>query len=200
MQKRGKIKEVKMTLKVQYINRKGNVYFVRCIDGKKGQQLICSQKETADDLTSLPDGFEFSENPNGRVTCRRKLNSLIKPEEMELAGTLTATLAAPDLIKCEQKKNEIIIFSHPRLPDLSILLPAPNKTEQEVKSILTEMVRYDPVLKFQLTDDAARIFKAYRRTCREKPDWLCLSMGSLNDLIEKYAPHIEKKSFFKIFN
>lgn len=50
-----------MTLKVQYINRKGNVYFVRCIDGKKGQQLICSQKETADDLTSLPDGFEFSE-------------------------------------------------------------------------------------------------------------------------------------------
>jgi hypothetical protein len=187
-----------MTKKIRYTNCKGDVYFVRCVDGKKGKRFVCSKKESADDLISLPDGFEFSENPNGKVCCRRKLNSLIKSDEMELAGKLTARLAAPDLIKCEQKKNEIIIYSHRRFPDLGKLMPVPNKSEHEVRSFLAEIVRYEPVLKFQLTDDTIRMFTAYRMTWQGKSDWMYLSMGSLNDLIEKYAPHIEKSSFFEL--
>jgi hypothetical protein len=42
------------------------------------------------------------------------------------------------------------------------------------------------------------MFTAYRMTWQGKSDWMYLSMGSLNDLIEKYAPHIEKSSFFEL--
>ncbi|MDD5698240.1 MAG: hypothetical protein PHH77_06445 [Victivallaceae bacterium] len=150
-------------------------------------------------MISLPDGFEFSENPNGKVSCRRKLNSLIKPEEMELAEKLAVKLAAPDLIKCERKKDEIIIYSHRRFPDLDKLMPCPNKSEHEVRSFLAEIVRYEPVLKFQLHNERTRIFAAYRMTYRGNTDWMYLNMGSLQDLIEKYAPHIEKTSFFELF-
>jgi hypothetical protein len=189
-----------MTEKIQYTNRKGDVYFVRCVDGKKGKQFVCSKKESASDLASLPDGFEFCENPNGKVSCRRKLNSLIKSEEMELAEKLTAKLAAPDLIKCEQKQDAIIIYSHRRLPDLGKLMPCPNKSEHEVRSFLAEIVRYEPVLKLQLHDERTRIFAAYRMTWRGNSDWMYLNMASLQDLIEKYAPHIEKTSFFELFD
>lgn len=188
-----------MAKKVQYTNAKGNVYFVHSVDGKRGKRFVCSQKESAEDLTSLPDGFEFYENPNGQVSCRRKSVSLIEPEEMALASRLVPKLAAPDLVKCELKKKEIVIHSHAGFPDLGSFMPYLNKSEHEVTSVFAKFVRYQAVLKFELTNPHTREFAVYRMTWRGNCDWTYLSSGSLSELIAEYAPHIEKESFFELY-
>ncbi|MDD2478812.1 MAG: hypothetical protein PHS31_02850 [Victivallaceae bacterium] len=188
-----------MAKKLQYVNCRGDVYFVRCVEGKKGKRYVCSKKENATDLTFFPDGYEFSENPNGIVSFRRKLNSLITPEEMKLAEELVAELAAPDLVKFEKKEDAIIVYSHKRHPDLSAFMGITTRSQEEVQNMLSNLVRYEPVLKFDLLEEKGkRQFVAYRMTWRGDCDWMFLSMGSLRALIKKYAPHIEKESFFDL--
>jgi hypothetical protein len=44
-------------MKYTYINCRDNVYYVRRVTGKRGDRFACPQKESADDLEVLPDGF-----------------------------------------------------------------------------------------------------------------------------------------------
>lgn len=185
-------------MKYTYTNCRDQVYYVRRVTGKRGDRFVCSQKESADNLETLPEGFEIAESPNGQVSCRKALVSLILPEEMELAQTLTAKLASQTLIKCEQKEDAIIIYSaqSPNLADLGF----PGiKPDVNVRDIWAKILQFQAALKFELSDRINRKFAVFRMTWRGDCDWMFLSEGTLESLLKKYAPHIEEDSFYELF-
>jgi hypothetical protein len=148
-------------------------------------------------LEVLPDGFELVETPNGQVSCRKILVSLILPEEFELAQKTAVKLATPALIKCEKKGNEILIYSaaNPDISELDFLTCVPKAKMME---IFSKMIQYQAVLKFELIEAANREFAAYRMTWGGDCDWMFLGIGKLKAMLNKYAQHIEKDSFYEL--
>jgi hypothetical protein len=184
-------------MKYTYINCRDNVYYVRRVTGKRGDRFVCSQKESADDLEVLPDGFELVETPNGQVSCRKILVSLILPEEFELAQQTAVKLAAPALIKCEKKGNEILIYSAP-MPNLSNLDLFDCIPKTKLMDVWSKLLQYQAVLKFELIDAEQRDFAVHRMTWRGDCNWMFLGIGKLKAMLNKYAQHIEKDSFYEL--
>ena len=71
--------------KFTYVNCRGDVYYLR--SGKSGRGggtlIICSKKCTPDALEAIPEGMEIAESPNGKVSCRKKQQSAILPQERD---------------------------------------------------------------------------------------------------------------------
>lgn len=182
--------------KIKYKNCRGDTYYVRQVEGKRGTRYVCSIKESDNDLHELPDGYEFSENPNGKVVCRKKLVSLIKGAEVQLAETLCSELVTIELTKVEQKKDHIIIHSG-KQAKLSLIFPEVNK--DLIRETALRTTPFEPVLKFEIFDEDQRNFIAYRMTWRGDCDWMMLSMGPLEILLKKYVPHIGHDSFYELY-
>ena len=101
-----------MKKKLKYTNRKGNVYFFREVAGKCGTRIVCSTKETENDLSAIPDTHEIVESPNGQVSCRKKMVSEILSDEIALAKELCATRVKKGVrVEVEIKKKSIVIHS-----------------------------------------------------------------------------------------
>jgi len=185
-------------MKYTYANCRDHVYYVRRVTGKRGNRFVCSQKESADDLETLPEGFEIAETPNGQVSCRKALVSLIRPEEMELVQILAAKFASPALIKCERKEDAILVYSA-KTPNLAGLGFPGIKPGVNIRDVWAKILQFQAVLKFELFDQINRKFAASRMTWRGDCDWMLLNEGTLESLLKKYAPHIEKDSFYDLF-
>jgi hypothetical protein len=185
--------------KPTYKNSKGQVYFFREVTGKRGTQIVCSQKESADDLAAIPDSHEIVESPNGQVSCRKKVEREILPEEVALANERAPVLVRKGMkIFVEVKKNELVIHAKETsgLEDIARQFPMANLG---TLLHLGNNIPFDPVLKFDLLDKKKRTFLAYRMCWMGGvSDWLYLSEGMLPVLLKKYVRHIGKESFYEL--
>jgi len=185
-------------LKLKYKNCRGDTYFIRKIEGKKGIRYVCSTKESDNDLTQLPKGFEIAENPNAKVVCRKKLQSLITKEEFIFADKLVSQLTTQDAVKLELKKKEIIIYATDPSRLMFLGMPSVNP-DISSRDIFNKIAYFEAVLRFELFNLTERSFIAYRMTWRGDCDWMMLKKGKLNSLIKELAPHIGKDSFYELF-
>jgi len=191
-----------MKKKLTYTNRKGNAYFFREVTGKRGTRIACSQKESVNDLTELPETHEIAETPNGQVSCRKKLVSEIFPEELALARKICAKRVKKGVrVAVELKKKAIIIHSadssgEKKLAEMMRQFNPVNLSHLD--SFLEARLYFEAVLKLELTDKADRIFSIERMCWTGGCDWLFLEEGSLPKLLKKYVPHIEQESFFEL--
>lgn len=172
--------------KIKYKNCRGDTYYVRQVDGNRGTRYVCSIKESDNDLHQLPDGYEFSENPNGKAVCRKKLVSLINKDEVQLAESLCSTLVTIELTKVEQKKDHIIIHSA-RLPDFSQLAPWINK--DTAIETTHKIAFFESVLKFELFDKEQRNFIAKVMGLYYKGKIPC---EKLTNALQEYGEGIER--------
>lgn len=200
-----------------YTNRLGYVYYFRKTGGGRGgEQIVASRKRSEDALDLPPRGMEIAETPNGKVSCRKKMKSVILPAEIRKVKAWIPTLKKQARVVVELKPNAIVVHSAP-VPKLPITL-----TDVVLKQILKElspeqraearrslaerdaaleekMLHYEPVVKFELHDPATRQFAAYRMCYLDvRGEWTLLSVGTLDELAAKILPHLEKESFFDL--
>lgn len=190
-----------MSKRTTYTNRKGRIYFFRKVTGKRGERIVCSQKESADDLASIPDTHEVVESPNGQVSCRKKMVSEILSEEIALAKELCAKRVKKGVrVEVELKKKTIIIHSADTA-DLNefakfALRLAPG--QDGIQAIVENNIYFEPVLKLELSNKESRGFSISRMCWVGKCDWLFLEEGRLAALLKTYVPHIEQESFYEL--
>lgn len=184
--------------KFTYVNCRGDVYYLRA--GKSGRgggtQIICSKKCTPDALEAIPEGMEIVESPNGKVSCHKKQQSAILPQERELLEKWIPKLFKQAFVKIEVKQKELIVHGAEttRYKSLPIGIPL-----EGALKLLEKFVVYEPFFKFELDDPEARLFSVFRM-CYMTIDgeWMYLESGSLEAFAKKYLPHIAKESFFEL--
>jgi len=184
--------------KLTYTNSKGQVCFFREVTGKRGTQIVCSQKESGNDLQSIPETHEIMESPNGQVSCRKKVQRDLLPEEITFAREYVPKLAGPKtLLFTEVKKKALIIhFKETSRVDRMIKhLPFHRIADL---SFLAANIPFQPMLKLELSDKASRTFAVFRMCWMGEPEWMFLEERPLTPLLEKYVPHIGKESFYEL--
>ncbi len=203
---------------VTYINRYKDIYYFRkCASGRgKGTQVVATKNCPDDALEKIPRGLEIVESPNGRVSCRKKLKSAILPAEFRLLKSWAKKLSEQAHISVELKKNSLVVHSATKkylstfaLPfDFlldHILLQQQNGRQANSNSLAGKRELppgiYEPAFLFTLTNPSTRTFTVQRMCYMSDMDgeWMSLQSGQLEELAEKYLPHLEKISFFDLF-
>jgi len=189
-----------MKEKLSYINKKDQVYFFREVEGKRGKQIVCSRKESENDLSAIPETHEIVESPNGQVTCRKKEASLFLPEEIAFAQEYCRKQKDPLVELLAEFKKDAIIIHYKDLQRVQELakLAIWHLREADMRN-LAKRFNYDPVLKLELTSTDSRMFTLFRMCWKGDAHWMYLESGALPKLLKKYAPHIGKESFFEQF-
>ena len=190
-----------MSEKLTYTNRKGQVYYFHESSGKRGKQIVCSMRESENDLPAIPKTHEIVESPNGQVSCRKKIEREITNDEISNVENVCPGMVEPRIkLAVEEKKKAIIIHSKQTdgLERVIEQFPLHPGVKMEM---LADHVPFEAVLKFELTDRKKLTFAAYRMCWigGNKPDWLFLDEGSLPTLLKKYVRHIGKESFYDLF-
>ena len=192
----------KMKKKLTYVNRKGTPYYFREKSGKRGLQIVCSQKESDADLTALPDTHEIVENPNGQVSCRKKIKHEITTDEMEYAASICPGMVDTRIRLFVEEKSKAIIIHSADTTAMNEIAKFALKfcgNPAGIKAITEGNLRYEPVLKLELIDKKERLFAVYRMCWVGDGDWLFLKDGGPPALLEEYVPHIGQESFYELF-
>ena len=191
-----------MKEKLKYTNRKGQVYFFREVSGKRGTRIICSTKESENDLSAIPKTHEIAESPNGQVSCRKKIKSEITADELDYAVSFCPSMVEPHIRLFVEAKTKAIIIHSADTTSMNEMAQFAMKFCADpagIKAIKEGNLRYEAVLKLELIDKAARRFAAYRMCWVDDGDWLYLNEGSLHALLDEYVPHIGLESFYELF-
>ncbi len=200
-----------------YKNRKGDTYYFCRKAGKGGGvQIVASMKKSADSLTALPRGMVITETPHGKVSCRKKLKSLIQNAELNSIKKWIPKLRKQAMVAVELKEKEIIAHSSaiPKLPgfntdkfvDTAIkkLPPAERKLAEKMmaerqQELLNQIVQYTPSVKFELQDAGSRTFALFRMChISAMEEWMYLDSGTLDELAQRIMPTLETDEFFEI--
>ena len=192
-----------MSKKLTYTNRKGTLHYFSEVSGKRGVRIVCSKAESAEDLVAIPETHEIVENPNGQVSCRKKMTSSITQEEAAYAESILPSMVDPNIrIFIETKKNALIIHSTD-ISDFNEMAQFAMKFCADpagVKAITEGNLRYEPVLKLELSDKKSRMFTAFRMCWMDaSEEWMFLKEGDMCGLVEEFGPHIGQESFYELF-
>ncbi len=204
-----------MTDFLTYTNRKGDTYYFCRKTGKGGcEQIVASTKKSVDSLTVLPHGMEIAETPNGKVSCRKKLKSLIQKTELNAIKKWIPKLRKRAMVAVELKEKEIIVhsstipilrgFNTDKFVDAAVqkLPPAERKLAKKMMAerqneLLNQMVQYAPSVKFELQDAESRTFMLFRMChISAMAEWMYLGCGTLDELAQRIMPTLETDEFF----
>ena len=147
---------------VQYVNRKGKIYFLHEGNTKKGNpQYTFSQcKDRA--LETIPDGYEIYENPNAQVFLRRVQPKLISEKEEGLVRECFRALIVQKYCKLTIEKKTITIYfadqDVERMRELWTNTPVARKEGVEV--LIDREITYSPVIRFALQSRKEGLFIA----------------------------------------
>jgi len=192
-----------MTEKLTCTNRKGDIYYLREVSGKRGTRIVCSTNESENDLSTIPETHEISESPNGQVSCRKKVKSNITREEASYAEDILPSMVDANIrLFVETKKNALIVHSADtsNFNEMAKFAQKFCADPAGIKAITEGNLRYEPVLKLELADKESRIFAAFRMCwLGASEEWMFLKEGSVYGLVEEFGPHIGNESFYELF-
>jgi hypothetical protein len=190
-----------MSKKLTYTNRKGTLHYFREVTGKRGTQIVCSQKESAEDLSAIPQTHEIVESPNGQVFCCKKAKSDIAAEEMAYAKAVCPSMVASHIRIIVETKKKCLVIHSANTTDFSELAKFARSwyaNPAGIEAVTERHLQYEPVLKLELSDKETRTFAAFRMCWVGEGGWMFLEERPLAPLLEKYVPHIGKESFYEL--
>jgi hypothetical protein len=162
---------------VKHVNRKGQTFYFHEAKTKTGKpKYFFSMKDEGVLVDSIPDGFEIYENPDAQVFLRKKKPRFITDSEIAVVREALRKHAKYQSCMADVREKHIVVY-HSERGDL-----------------------YQKVLRFTLINEDSRKF-ATERWCflGSIDDWIDLSGSSdLATLVQKYAPHIGKESFYAL--
>jgi hypothetical protein len=163
---------------VTHVNRKGQTFYLHETRTKTGKpKYSFSMKDQGQLVESIPEGHEVYENPDAQVFLRKKLPRFISDREIAIVRDGLSKYAGDRHCMADVRERHIVVY-HSERGDL-----------------------YQKMLRFTLVDEDARLFAA-ERWCflGSIDDWVPLSGGGdLAKLVQKFAPHIGKESFFELW-
>lgn len=186
---------------MQYINRRGDTYFVFQGTTKTGKPKYYASKKPdslkATRVTELPREYEIFENPvNAIVVIRRRKQSVLTAADRNFLSRLTLEHGQ---VACEVviDGNSLVLYAGPP--------PLRNSALESMMSGIDFAIRsgfnLEPGFKFTLADVEKRTFTVERYCYLGAIDgWWDLHTrpGVLESLAAKYLPHLGQESFFEL--
>lgn len=190
---------------IQYVNRKGDTYFLHESKTKTGKpNWFFSKKAEGKLAESIPDGYEIYQNPKAQVFLRTIVPTLVTQEEIGTVERGVRTFARLPYFLVEGKCKSITVFIADQetgfLED-TLVSKFGIANREKMAAVMQRHLSYLPHMRFTLVDQEARRFAVERWCFRGSiDDWIHLwGSGDLATMVEKYAPHLGKESFFELF-
>jgi hypothetical protein len=197
-----------MTLK--YTNRFGDTYFLQVGRTRTGKpNYYCGRKITGTPLDEVPKGYEIRESPErGQVFVRKALCSAITPDERQMVEDRIRRFAGLKHFLVDVEKDSLVVY----LPGMGEseadrvveLLAGPmgsfSRRAQEGREWLISRSQYTKMLRFVLIDAERHLFTVERWCFLGSIDgWISVGgPGPLPLLVDKFAQHLGKESFYDL--
>jgi len=184
---------------IQHVNRKGAVYYLHEDITTTGKpRYFTSTKKDGKLLDAVPDGFEFYEDPNAQVFCRKILPKHIADQEVKMVKAMMLRNAKTPYVIVDVRKKDIIVYAASNdMKERMAIMDRIGRADEAMLRFLEECLHYSPMFKFALVNEKSREFFAYRWCLLGSiDDWYLLESGSLATLLKKYARHLGAESFF----
>ncbi len=196
---------------LEYKNRRGDVYYLQQCKTRTGKpKYYVGKKLTGEPVAALPEGHELYERPDTGIVVFRKIRpSLIT--ELERAQ-------AEAIVRRASGLSHAIVA----IEDDALVVYTPSVTGAEIDSLMSmaggaffslasarvrevreEQIKrslFTQMLRFTLVNPDTREYRAERWCFRGRIDnWIYLpGHGSLPALVEEYAQHLDRESFFEL--
>lgn len=183
----------------RYTNRLGRTFYVCKVPARGGDaRFVMASAPVGEPLACVPAGWEVAEAVNGAVTMRRVGRLRVTADEVERVRA--ALLATPSLrAYAVDARGQEIVVHEPRAIGLGTGDGRAAETGVASATLHRSVAlgRYDPVLRFVLSDAQARSFTPQRRLRRGSADgWLALpDRAPLGDILARYLPWLGQESF-----
>jgi hypothetical protein len=187
---------------IQYVNRKGDTYFLHRGKTKTGKpKWFFSTKPAGELASSIPEGFEIYENYNAQVFLRKIVPRLVMDEEIATVeeGIRTLTKLTYFLTEVKEGSSSIYLANTQILEDdISTQFGMRDRAAWQRK--MQRFLTYAPMMRFNLVDPEGRRFDVDRWCFLGSIDnWFSLAgSGELSRLVIKYVPHLGQESFFEL--
>lgn len=193
---------------VEYVNRRGDRYFVFRGQTKSGKPKYFASKSATSNsgerVEWLPYDFEIFENPGtALVSVRRRKRSLVLPAERDLIDRLTTELSACACTQTIIDGDRIVVST----PDSD-----PRRTVEQLGEIFGSVpfqaaewiqrnMTYTAEMRFTIVADAPRVFLAERYCYRGSIDgWIEIGgPAPLELLARNLVTHLGQESFYELF-
>ncbi len=192
-------------MRVEYTNRKGDVYYLHEGRTRTGRpRYFFSKDPEGANAESLPAGYEIYESPEGgQVHLRKAVPSAIAPFERELLCEAIRRQAHLENFLVDVQKDSLVVY----LPSLDERALHPLISEQiygsRAQAALEGIMKgspYTKMMRFELVDRDRRLFHVSRWCFLGGiDDWLFLDgPAPLAKLADKYVRHLGQESFFEL--
>lgn len=156
---------------------------------------------TGDLIDALPDGHEVYENPNRQVYLRKIPKVVFTKEELADVEKGLRKHGKLEYFKIDVKKDAIIVYTPGNDPgELANAFLTPLGFSRSLPN-MEKFLHYLPMMRFILVDEERRLFNVERWCFLGGIDgWIPLmgARGPLQTLVQKFAPHLGKESFFEL--
>jgi len=188
---------------ITYVNRKGHIYYLCEGVTKTGKpKYYFAQKPSGTPVEDIPDGFQIQETVDGIVSLVRPKPSQLTAEDIAVVQSAISAHPKANRYLLYVKGDEITI--HERVnSDLAEIGYGFGLTISRAKAeeYDRQNARYQPMMRFTLTDKVNRGFTAERRCFRSwADDWITIGNSKhLNRLASKFIPKLGTDAFYELF-
>jgi hypothetical protein len=193
---------------IAYTNRKGRIYYLCQGVTKTGKpRYYFTTKDEDNRVEKIPKGYAISESVNGIVSLVKERPQLILEREIILIKKAIQKHPQAKNYRISVKPDRIEIYEHvgPDLDNLFTVLQKDGllKLDTNLKGRLQEEDRvygqFTPVMRFILTDEQQRCFKAQRMCYRGSiDDWIDIDYGkSIDVMAPRLIPKLGTEAFFE---
>jgi hypothetical protein len=196
---------------VTYTNRKSTTYFLCRGVSKTGKtRYFFAREPVGEPVEEVPEGYEISESVNGVVSLAKIRPALLLETEILAVKRVLANHPRAKLYRVEAKARQITIHEYagtdPRemVQDWSERFGLPGFVDDRLARFEAESLargRFAPVLRFTLTDDQKRRFKAERMCYLGSiDDWIAIAFDQpIAELARSLIPTLGSDDFFELF-
>jgi hypothetical protein len=196
---------------LQYENRMGDVYYLQEGKTRTGKpRYYATKKPTGTPLAAMPAGYEFHERPDtAQVVVRKVTPSPITEFERQQAEAIVRRASGLTHVIVAIEGDALVVYTPSvsraetdRLFDL-VMRPGFGMGSAMADEFREERMRrcqYMKMLRFELVNPDKRLYRAERWCFRGSIDdwWMLPGSGSLAKVVEQYAKHLDRESFFEL--
>ncbi len=197
---------------VTHTNRKGRTYFLCRGVTKTGKvRYFFSQKAKDNLVEAIPEGYEITESVNGVVSLAKVRPALLLETEIVAVRDALENHPRTELYRMDVRSRRITIYecAGPDPQDLARDLverfgwfgSSTESLAQRIESDRLAHAQFSPVMRFTLTGERRRRFRAERMCYLGSiDDWIDIGFNRpIGELVRELIPALGSDEFFELF-
>jgi len=198
-------------MSITYTNRKGRKYYLCQGVTKTGKpRYYFSREQKGEPVNEIPDGFEITESVNGIVSLSRIRPKLLLESEIELVESALEKHPETKRYRLDVKSKVITIYEQvgPDFQDLAMKFretfglssAMTDDFRQAIEKEQKVYTQYTPIMKFILSDEEKRLFRAQRMCYLGSiDDWIDIEYNeTIDELASTLIPTLGTDEFFEL--